>query len=120
MRPSGRESTAEQMLYFFLLVALLIPLMAVFLDSRVGQALAARLERPSQDRSAEEERTAALEAEVERLADEVRRLREQGEFLERLIARRGAAGELPPAAAAPTALPRPQAPGAGEGGAADE
>ena len=83
------------MMYFFLFMALMIPLVAVILDSRLGQALAARLERNAGTVSAQpDERTAALEAEVERLADEVRRLREQGEFIERLVAER-ARPELP-------------------------
>lgn len=112
----GGRGLLTAMLYFFLLIALLIPLMAVFLDSRVGQALAARLER-SPGPAQPDERTAALEAEVERLADEVRRLREQGEFIERLLASR-AAGELPPAGGATRALPRERSPR--EGGEGDE
>lgn len=77
------------MLYLFLLVALLIPLMAVILDSRLGQALAARLERDAKSVGPEEAgRLAALEGDVERLSEEVRRLREQGEFLEHLVAER--------------------------------
>lgn len=94
------------MMFFFLFMALMIPLVAVILDSRLGQALAARLERnPGQQLPQPDERSAALEAEVERLADEVRRLREQGEFLERLIAER-ARGELPPSGGAAQSLPR--------------
>ena len=105
------------MMYFFLFMALLIPLIAVILDSRLGQALAARLERnPGQQLPQPDERSAALEAEVERLADEVRRLREQGEFLERLIADRGR-GELPPSAGTARALPRDRT--QAEGGTAE-
>lgn len=104
-------------MYFFLFMALLIPLIAVILDSRLGQALAARLERnPGQQLPQPDERSAALEAEVERLADEVRRLREQGEFLERLIADRGP-GELPPSGGAARALPRDRT--QAEGGTAE-
>lgn len=106
------------MIYFFLFLALMIPLIAVILDSRLGQALAARLERnPGPLPTAEDERTAALEVEVERLADEVRRLREQGEFIERLIADRSRR-DLPPATGSAKALPRETAPP--EGGADSE
>lgn len=88
------------MLYLFLLVALLIPLMAVILDSRLGQALAARLEREPRAMSSEDrQRLQTLEGEVERLTDEVRRLRDQGEFLERLVGERRA-GEIGPASEA--------------------
>ena len=49
-------------------LALMIPLLAVVLDSQLGRALAARLERPVQAGSdGMEDRLAALEAEVERL-----------------------------------------------------
>lgn len=97
------------MLYFFLLIALLIPLVAVILDSRVGQALASRLERNADPLGpARDDRAAALESEVERLAEEVRRLREQAEFLERLIAD-PARGELPPSSGAAQAPQRERA-----------
>ena len=78
---------------FIIILALLIPLIAVVLDSQLGRALAARLER---DRvgGASDERLAALESEVDRLSREVRRLEEQTEFLHRLLenkpAQRGA------------------------------
>jgi hypothetical protein len=74
------------LLLVVLLVALMIPLTAVVLDSQVGRAIAARMER---DRSPGEvgggNRLTALEAEVERLAREVQRLDEESVFLHRLL-----------------------------------
>lgn len=78
-------------------IALLIPLVAVILDSQLGRALAARLERqvPSQNEG-QEARVAVLEAEVERLNREVERLGEQSEFLHRLLLEKPAGSvELP-------------------------
>lgn len=74
------------LLLVVLLVALMIPLTAVVLDSQVGRAIAARMER---DRAPGElggdNRLTALEAEVERLAREVQRLDEESAFLHRLL-----------------------------------
>jgi hypothetical protein len=81
------------MWWFILFFALLIPLVAVVLDSQLGRALAALVE--SWGRSGDlagEPRVAALEGEVERLAVEVRRLEEQADFLQRLLTERSAAG----------------------------
>lgn len=70
-----------------LLVALMIPLTAVILDSQVGRALAARLERDRElgggDASAR--RLSVLETEVERLNAELQRLDEESAFLHRLL-----------------------------------
>jgi hypothetical protein len=72
------------MLGYVIVLALLIPLIAVVLDSHLGRALAARLER---DRvgGALAERVAALEGEVDRLAAEVQRLQDETDFLQRLL-----------------------------------
>jgi len=79
------------------LLALLIPLTAVILDSQVGRALASLIDRMGrQIPAADDERMRTLEAEVERLSDEVSRLSEQGEFLQRLVAERPKQ-QLPPA-----------------------
>lgn len=74
------------LLLVVLLVALMIPLTAVILDSQVGRALAARLERdrPGAD-LAGGNRLTALESEVERLGREVQRLDEESVFLHRLL-----------------------------------
>mgnify|MGYP001053435294 CR=1 FL=1 len=78
---------------FVVFIALLIPLIAVVLDSQLGRALAARLERPSAPLDpALSDRVAALEAEVERLSGELRSLAEQSEFLQRLLEEKPAPG----------------------------
>lgn len=80
-----------------ILVALMIPLIAVILDSQLGRALAGRLERGTPaDESLLAPRVQALEGEVERLAKTVEELQEQGEFLHRLLENKAPAGELPP------------------------
>ncbi|HSL69983.1 MAG TPA: hypothetical protein VK864_07050 [Longimicrobiales bacterium] len=86
------------LLLIVLLVALMIPLTAVILDSQVGRALAARLERNSGTDLASGSRMAALEAEIERLGKEVNRLDEETTFLHKLLENRPAEapGELPP------------------------
>ena len=87
-------------LYLILMLVVLIPLLAIVLDSQVGRALASRLERRGlgepQDLMAE--RMAYLEGEVERLNSEIGRIGEESQFLHKLLAERhpeeGAA--LPP------------------------
>jgi HAMP domain-containing protein len=75
------------LMQLILILVVLIPLLAVVLDSAVGRALASRLERRSTEASGDAtmERLAFLEGEVERLAGEVQRLEEEGEFLHRLL-----------------------------------
>jgi hypothetical protein len=66
----------------------MIPLIAVVLDSQLGRALAARLERQPGHPEARDSlgaRVAALEGEVERLNTEVQRLEEETTFLHRLL-----------------------------------
>ncbi|HSW31681.1 MAG TPA: hypothetical protein VLH75_19505 [Longimicrobiales bacterium] len=88
------------MLSLILLVVVLIPLMAILLDSQVGRAMASRLERGRPDGPPDltAERVAFLEGEIERLTSEVSRLDEESQFLHKLLAERrpdpGAA--LPP------------------------
>lgn len=85
------------LLTLIVLVALMIPLVALFLDSQVGRALANRLEnanRPISD--AAEQRIGMLEAEVERLGQEVNRLRQESDFVHRLLEQRPDARGLPP------------------------
>jgi hypothetical protein len=81
-----------------LLVALMIPLTAVILDSQVGRAIAGRLERDRAGLDAgSAARIGALESEVERLGREVQRLDEESTFLHRLLEnRKPDGGALPP------------------------
>ena len=88
------------MLSLILLVVVLIPLMAIILDSQVGRAMASRLERRGLEGPPDltAERMAFLEGEIERLNTEVSRLDEESQFLHKLLTERrsdpGAA--LPP------------------------
>ncbi len=87
-------------LQLILVLVVLIPLLAIVLDSQVGRALASRLERRGLDGPPDlmAERVAFLEGEVERLTSEISRLDEESQFLHKLLAERhpdeGAA--LPP------------------------
>lgn len=72
------------MLGVIIILVLLIPLVAVILDSRLGQALARRIEAGAPDNA----RLRALENEVDRLGGEVERLREASEFVTRLLEER--------------------------------
>jgi hypothetical protein len=85
-------------LQLILVLVVLIPLLAIVLDSQVGRALASRLERRSlgepQDLMAE--RMSYLEGEVERLTGEIGRLGEESHFLHSLLTERPPeAGRLP-------------------------
>lgn len=77
-------------LQLILILVVLIPLLAIVLDSQVGRALASRLERRSLDISGDltAERIAFLEGEVERLAGEIQRLDEESEFVQKLLTER--------------------------------
>lgn len=82
----------------FVLV-LLIPILAIVLDSPVGRALAGRMERRGLSSKGEDmtsERLSYLEGEVERLNTEVRRLEEESQFLNQLLTDRPASRALPP------------------------
>jgi hypothetical protein len=78
------------MLQLILILVVLIPLLAIVLDSPVGKALAGRLERPGLDAPADitSERIAFLEGEVDRLTSDIKRLDEQGEFVTKLLTER--------------------------------
>ena len=77
-------------LQMILILVVLIPLLAIVLDSQVGRALASRLERRGLDAPGDvtAERIAFLESEVERLSQEVTRLDEESEFVHRLLTER--------------------------------
>ena len=74
-------------LQLILVLVVLIPLLAIVLDSQVGRALASRLERRGLDGGSDltAERIAFLEGEIERLASEVMRLDEEGQFVHKLL-----------------------------------
>lgn len=84
------------LILLILLVALMIPVAAVILDSPLGRALANRVERgePGRDLSGGS-RMAQLEAEVERLGREVGRLDEEAAFVRKLLDQRAADPQLP-------------------------
>ncbi|MGH7500145.1 MAG: hypothetical protein ACREL7_00155 [Longimicrobiales bacterium] len=80
-----------------LLVALMIPLTAVVLDSQVGRAMAARLERSKEPQGALADRVALLEGEIDRLSKALDRLDEESAFLHRLLEEKPSPeGLLPP------------------------
>ncbi|MGE0161023.1 MAG: hypothetical protein AB7T31_16610 [Gemmatimonadales bacterium] len=86
-------------LQLILVLVVLIPLLAIVLDSQVGRALASRLERRGLEAPGDStaERLAFLEGEVERLTAEIQRLDEESDFVQRLLGQKGAEGAaLPP------------------------
>lgn len=87
------------MLWLVVFLALLIPLIAVVLDSQLGRAIANRLERGMGREldDAAHQRLSVLEGEVERLGQEVRRLEEESAFLHSLLEGKSTEGRtLPP------------------------
>ncbi len=68
-------------------LVLMIPILAIVLDSSVGQALANRIARGVEEgKSPEiESRVGELEAEVKYLSESMESLREETEFVRRLI-----------------------------------
>ena len=87
------------MVWIIVILALMIPLLAVVLDSQLGRAIAGRLERDNrrEDPTLLGTRLTALEAEVDRLNHEVERNREESEFVRRLLDKKPEGGAaLPP------------------------
>jgi hypothetical protein len=86
------------MLWIVILIALMIPLLAVVLDSQVVRALAARIESEGRTNAdpALAKRLAQLEGEIERLNHEVLRLDEETTFLHRLLENKPLPPALPP------------------------
>ena len=71
-----------------LLVALLIPIMGIVVDSPIGRALARRLEGPQQTPPALSElakKVELMEAEIDDLARSVQTLQDENAFLQRLL-----------------------------------
>lgn len=72
----------------FLLVALLIPILGIVIDSPLGRALARRLEGPAAtppDVTALSQRVDLLEAEVDDLNRNLQTLQDENAFLQRLL-----------------------------------
>ena len=72
----------------FLLVALLIPILGIVVDSPIGRALARRLEGPQAtppDVLALAKRVELLEAEVDDLSRAMQSLQDENAFLQRLL-----------------------------------
>ncbi|MDE2794538.1 MAG: hypothetical protein OXL34_06935 [Gemmatimonadota bacterium] len=88
-------------------LVLLIPILAIVLDSDVGKAIARRLERGkrARDDSGAHDRLVYLESELERLGKEVGRLEEESRFLHRLLAEHTDPDALPPSGGARTSDP---------------
>ena len=83
-----------------LLVALLIPLMGIVVDSPIGRALARRLEGPQASPPAVTElakKVELLEAEVDDLLRSVQALQEENAFLQKLLEDPSQRPTLPPA-----------------------
>ena len=80
------------------MIVLMIPILAIVLDSDLGKALARRLERGASKGGGEHvhDRLVYLESELERLGKDVERLEEEGQFLQKLLAERSGSGALPP------------------------
>ena len=83
----------------FLLVALLIPILGIVVDSPIGRALARRLEGPQAtppDVLALAKRVELLEAEVDDLTRRMQSLQDENAFLQRLLADPSSRSTLPP------------------------
>jgi hypothetical protein len=87
------------MVWLVVALALMIPLIAVLLDSQLGRALAGRLERRADSPGEQTQlstRVTALEAEVDRMSKELEAAREESEFVRRLLEGKREGGALPP------------------------
>ena len=85
------------MVPLIVILVLLIPILAIVLDSDVGKAIARRLERGKRKNgdSGEHDRLVYLESELDRLGREVGRLDEESRFLQKLLAESSETGALP-------------------------
>jgi hypothetical protein len=82
-----------------LLVALLIPILGIVVDSPIGRALAHRLEGPAAappDLMALAKRVELLEAELDDLTRSLQSLQDDNAFLQRLLAEGAPRPTLPP------------------------
>jgi hypothetical protein len=82
-----------------LLVALLIPIMGIVVDSPIGRALARRLEGPQETPPGVADlakKVDLLEAEVDDLTRSVQSLQDENAFLQRLLSDPSSRSTLPP------------------------
>jgi hypothetical protein len=82
-----------------LLVALMIPIIGILIDSPIGRALARRVEGPQQippGLADLAQRVQLLEGEVDDLNRSVQQLQEENQFLQRLLEDSAARASLPP------------------------
>jgi hypothetical protein len=82
-----------------LIIALLIPIMGIVVDSPIGRALARRLEGPQQappELSELAKKVELLEAEVDDLVRSVQTLQDENAFLQRLLEDPSQRTPLPP------------------------
>lgn len=95
------------MVPLIVVLVLLIPILAIVLDSDIGKAVARRLERGNRVRgdTVSHDRLAYLESELERLGKEVGRLDEESRFLHRLLAEHADPDALPPGGGTGTSDP---------------
>jgi hypothetical protein len=83
----------------FLLVALLIPILGIVVDSPIGRALARRLEGPQQtpaDLADLAKRVELLEAEVDDLSRNLQSVQDENTFRQRLLSDPTSRSTLPP------------------------
>ncbi|MDE2762605.1 MAG: hypothetical protein OXQ94_03590 [Gemmatimonadota bacterium] len=85
------------MVPLIVILVLLIPILAIVLDSDLGKAIARRLESGNRTRvdGGTHDRLVYLESELERLGREVGRLEEESRFFQKLLAENTEAGALP-------------------------
>jgi len=89
----------ELIVFVVLILALVIPIFAIFTDSPLGRALARRLEShnaPPPEIGELSRRVDLLESELEDLSRGVDTLREENQFLQRLIEDGSNKPQLPP------------------------
>ena len=87
------------MIALILIIALLIPIIGIVVDSPIGRALARRLEGPQQASPALSDlakKVELLEAEVDDLARSVQTLQDENAFLQRLLEEPSQRTTLPP------------------------
>lgn len=89
----------ELIVFVVVILALVIPIFAIFTDSPLGRALARRLEShnaPPPELGELSQRVDLLESELEELSRSVDTLREENQFLQRLLEDSSGKPQLPP------------------------